>query len=403
MYDPQSPTLLSGEALKDPYAVYEDMRRQAPVYYDRLAHAWCILTFDGVRQVLKDADGFSSDHLRERAEPVLGARVLAQMTGSEHDEKKVATLRGLAEIAMDGYYLPAVEHTMSRLWEKAEGKTSIDFVSEIANPFAIEVTCRLIGIGQRWQNRVVPWNRSVVEFITLLQKEPHDMSRRLADAGYFRAFILRLLEVRRRQPRRDLLSFLARQGSEYGFSDNEIVALALNIFLAASEPLDKVMSYMVFEMLNMPDVFATVKENPREVSKFLVEVLRLHPPVQIIPRISVGEQTVEGVSIPAGSMVYCLIGAAHRDPRQFKDPGVFVLGREDNLIRSAFSPSAQHVAFGSGLHFCIGSMLARRQLEAAFRVSMDYLDHWQLAADPLEERGLYTRGPSHLRLERTRS
>lgn len=374
----------------------------APVYHDRLADAWCVLTFDGVRQVLEDAQGFSSDHLRERAEPVLGARVLAQMSGREHDEKKVATLRGLAEIAMDGYYLPAVEQAMRRLWEKAESRTSIDFVSELANPFAIEVTCHLIGIDQRWKSRVVPWNKSVVEFITLLQREPHDVSRRLADAGYFRAFILRLLEVRRRQPRRDLLSFLAHQCSDYGFSDNEIVALAGNIFLAAAEPLDKVMSYMVYEAFHVPDAYATVKETPREVSGFLAEVLRLHPPVQIIPRVSMGEQTVEEVSIPAGSTVYCLVGAAHRDPKQFKDPGEFVLGREDNLIRAVFSPSAQHVAFGSGLHFCIGSMLARRQLETAFRASMDYLDHWRLAADPLEERGLYTRGPSHLRLERTR-
>lgn len=399
MSDLDNPTLLCDEALDDPYPVYRRMREQGSVYHDLIADAWCILDFDLVRTVLQDSTGFSSHHLADRAEPVLGARVLAQMTGAEHTEKKAVTMHRLATVAMDGYYLPAVEAAVTNLWERVKDAKRLDLVEELAGPFATDVTCELLGINAEWKNKVLPWNRSVVQFITLLQQTPDERSQRLADAGYFRAFMLRLVETRRRSPRHDLVSYLAEHGADSGLTDDEIVALALNIFLAASEPLDKTLSYLVYETLRSPALEESVATGTGKIADILAETLRLHPPVQIIPRIAVGEQTLGGFSIPDGSTVYCLIGAAHRDPSYFQDPDKFILSRKENSVRSAFSPSAEHLAFGSGVHFCIGAMLARRQLETAFRASLSHLPRWRLSADPLTEHGLYTRGPSHLILE----
>lgn len=399
MLETPKPTLLSDDALHDPYTIYREMREHGRVYHDEVADAWCVLDFGLVQEVLQNSGDFSSKHLADRAEPVLGARVLAQMTGTEHKEKKAVTMQGIASVAMDGYYLPAVEHTVQKLWEDAKNESTLDLPRQLADPFATEVTCALLGVDHSWKSRVLPWNRSVVQFITLLQQAPDKRAERLADAGFFRAFMLRLIETRRRSPRHDLVTYLAEHGTEAGSADDEIVALALNIFLAASEPLDQTLSYLVFEVLRSPELEQTVRQDQGKVSDLLTETLRLHPPVQIIPRIAVGNQEVAGVRIPDGATVYCLVGAAHRDPDHFDDPDVFILGREENSQRRAFSPSADHLAFGSGLHFCIGAMLAKRQLETAFRTSLPYLNQWILAADSLEEHGLYTRGPSHLFLE----
>lgn len=210
-----------------------------------------------------------------------------------------------------------------------------------------------------------------------------------------------MIEARRRSPKHDLLTYLAVNGAKSGLTDNEIVALALNIFLAASEPLDKTFSYLIYEVLRSPELERKIREDPTLIGDALTETLRLHPPVQIIPRIAVGKQTIAETEIPEGGTVYCLIGAAHRDPHHFPNPDEFVLSRKENPQRSAFSPSAHHLAFGAGLHFCIGSMLAKRQLEAAFQASAPFLNGWRLADNPLSEHGLYTRGPSHLFLERS--
>lgn len=399
MSDTQKPTLLSESALENPYPLYQRMRENGPVYYDQEAHAWCILSYDLVRKVLQDPANFNSKHLDERAEPVLGARVLAQMDGHEHDEKKAVAMRGIAAVAMDGYYLPAIEHTVKDLWTQKEGKKKIDLADELSSAFAANATCALLGINQQWQHRILPWNKSVVQFITLLHQTSSERSQRLADAGYFRAFITRMIEARQHSPQHDFLSYLAHNGSDAGLSDNEIVALALNIFLAASEPLDKTLSYLAYEVLRSPELMKKITEDATLIGPTITETLRLHPPVQIIPRIASGDQNIAGNHVPDGDTVYCLIGAAHRDPDHFPNPDDFILFREENPQRKAFSPSAQHLAFGSGLHFCIGSMLAKRQIEAAFKASIPFLSHWSLADNPLIEHGLYTRGPSHLFLE----
>ena len=238
----------------------------------------------------------------------------------------------------------------------------------------------------------------------MLQQTPDERGKRLADARFFRAFLQRLVEQRRRSPRRDLLTFLARHGTEAGLSDTEIVALALTIFLAAAEPLDKTLSYAVYEAVRMRDREGDVlTQQPDFIRKLLAETLRLHPPVQIIPRITATEATIAGIQLPAKATVYCLIGAAQRDPAVYADPGEFVMDRPENPSRKAFTPSAEHRAFGSGLHFCIGSMLAKRQLESALTATLPQLGGWQLAPEPMVEYGLYTRGPVHLELERKTS
>ncbi|WP_291473313.1 cytochrome P450 [Corynebacterium sp.] len=365
MSDLDNPTLLCDEALNDPYPIYRRMREHGCVYHDLIADAWCVLDLDLVRTVLQDSTGFSSHHLADRAEPVLGARVLAQMTGAEHTEKKAVTMHGLATVAMDGYHLPAVETAVTNLWERVKDAECLDLVEEPAGPSATNVTCELLGIDAQWKHKVLPWNRSVVQFITLLQQTPDERSQRLADAGYFRASMLRLIKTRRRSPRHDLVS------------------------------------YLVYETLRSPTLEESVTTGTGKITEFPTETLRLHPPVQIIPRIAVGKQVLGGHSIPDGSTVYCLTGAAHRDPSFFPEPDKFILSRKENSVRSAFPPSAEHLAFGSGRHFCIGAMLARRQLETAFRASLSHFPEWRLAADPLTEHGLYTRGPSHLLPEKS--
>lgn len=383
----------------DPMQVFEEMRAVSQdLYWDEDSGAWCAIGHETVRTILNDHEKFGSQHLNTSAEPVLGARVLAQITGSEHDHKKAAALKSISHVAMDSYYLPAVEETARRLWADQKEKRSFDFVESISEPFSIEVTCRLIGLDPRQSRRFLPWNRSVVAFITTLHRDPKDSAHQLRDAALFRAFIRRLITARTRKPHDDLLSYLAVEGQQAGFSTDEIVALIINIFLAASEPLGKTLAYCTFEILRSPEITAKVSADSDVLPAIIAESLRLHSPVQIIPRIVNDNVEVAGRELRPGDLVFCLVGAANRDPRVFTDPDRFSLNRPELVVKSAFSPSSRHNSFGSGLHFCIGAMLAKRQLHAGLCASLPYLHRWRLTDERFPERGLYTRGPVRLDL-----
>ena len=139
-------------------------------------------------------------------------------------------MRGLAQIALDGYYLPIVMETVKQLWEGLAEFKEVDIVNELAATFAHDVTCQLLGIDEQWKARIAPWNRSIVKFITLLHQPATARTKQLADAKLFRRFMLKMIEARRKAPRHDLISFLAVRGYREGVSDTEIVALALNTF-----------------------------------------------------------------------------------------------------------------------------------------------------------------------------
>ncbi|MGD7000894.1 cytochrome P450, partial [Bacillus thuringiensis] len=126
----------------------------------------------------------------------------------------------------------------------------------------------------------------------------------------------------------------------------------------------------------------------------IAETLRYNPPVQLIPRQLSKDTEISGIQLSKGTTVFCMIGAANRDPNAFERPDEFNIYRPDLDIKKAFSGAARHLAFGSGIHNCVGAAFAKSEIEIVVNVVLDNMKNIKLEEDfQYVEKGLYTRGP----------
>ncbi|MFD8952398.1 cytochrome P450 [Streptomyces xanthophaeus] len=185
-------------------------------------------------------------------------------------------------------------------------------------------------------------------------------------------------------------------------SDREVTALILNVLIAATEPADKTLALLFKHLIDHPEQMARVRRDPSLLPAAIAETLRYTPPVQLIPRLAEREAEFAGTTVPAGATVFCMIGAANRDPAAFTAPDTFDIHRADLGTARSFGAAAQHLAFGSGLHQCIGAAFARAEIETVAAMLLPLLD--QVRYSPgfrYRETGLYTRGPASLSLDFT--
>jgi cytochrome P450 len=166
------------------------------------------------------------------------------------------------------------------------------------------------------------------------------------------AYVAELAERRRREPRNDLLdALLAAEEAGDRLSSTELQDMVLNILLGGHDTVRSLLGIAVMLLLRHPDILALARSSPDAVPAVVEEVLRFESPVMFVPRVANEEVALGDVAIPAGDSVLLCITAANRDPRRFRDPGRFDITRGTRA----------DLAFGRGLHFCIGAALARAE------------------------------------------
>jgi pulcherriminic acid synthase len=159
---------------------------------------------------------------------------------------------------------------------------------------------------------------------------------------------------------------------------------------------------MFANLLQHPDQLKAVREDRSLIASALAETLRFSPPVHMIMRQPAEDVTVTGGTIPAGSTVTCLIGAANRDGGRYGDADSFNIFRTDLDSANAFSAAANHLAFALGRHFCVGALLAKSEVEVAASQLLDAMPDVRLRSGfRPAERGVFTRGPASLPVEFT--
>jgi cytochrome P450 len=161
-----------------------------------------------------------------------------------------------------------------------------------------------------------------------------------------------MIEQRRRHPGPDVISGIIAAHDEKGAVDGEeLLGLVTTIVLGGVPTTAELLTFMIYELLNRPGQLEMLKNNPTLAAGAVEEVLRFDPPVTMTPRFALMDTEVGGVPITAGSAVWVVMAAANRDPAQFNDPGSFDITRTPN----------DHLAFGEGVHHCIGAPTARLQ------------------------------------------
>ncbi|WP_244178564.1 cytochrome P450, cyclodipeptide synthase-associated [Streptomyces rubellomurinus] len=399
-------SILSEDFAADPYRYFAGLREQAPVHYEPALDSWFLSRYEDVRRVLTDHRAFTTETLQVRAEPVMRGPVLAQMAGAEHTAKRKIVVRGFTGPALE-QQVRAVRANAAELLAPFLPRGRMDLVNDFGKPFAVRATLDVLGLDEQDAEPITEWLGGVSEFITSLALTPERRRHCLDCAEQLEAHLRPVIEQRRRRPGGDLISQLCTAGSGgtgtgTAMSTREVTALIINVLVAAVEPADKTLAQLLKQLIEHPEQLAQVRRDPALLPAAIAETLRRTPPVQLIPRQVERDAVFAGTPVPAGATVFCMIGAANRDPAAFTDPDAFDIHRPDLGTARSFTAAAQHLAFGAGLHQCAGAAFARAELETVAALLLPLLDGVRLAPGfRYRESGLYTRGPVALPLEFT--
>ena len=364
-----------------PYPAYRTMRDEAPVWYDERTRMFAVTRYDDVKAVLLDTERFSSERptgRRDKRSDLIQSiyeekgwvpgRTLASRNDPNHRQ-----MRGLFNHAFRPSKIaemePAIERIAHDLIDAVIAQGEADWVRAFAVPLPLMMIGLQMGVNLDDIWRIKAWTDAWVQRLGLMQTTDEVMwstEMEIEAQHYFQPIFDRL----RVEPDGTLLSDLVNtEIPEWGrpLTDEELHAeMMADTFVGGSETSTNALSAGAMLLAQHPEQWAKLKADPGHYVPLLVEeVLRMESPVQALFRTATVDVELRGVTIPAGSMVSIRYGSANRDERLFNDPDRFDLDRTN--VRS-------HLAFGFGVHHCLGAPLARRELLHGFRAMVDRFD-----------------------------
>lgn len=272
-------------------------------------------------------------------------------------------LRGLVSKAFTARRIarlrPRVEQIVADLVRAARKRESVDAIAELAYLLPVTVISELLGVPRSDHERFKSWSDALARGLDpdfLLP--PDQLAGQRQARTEFRAYFGELTARRRVEPADDLLSALVRlQADGAPISDAELLSTCSLLLVAGHETTVNLIGNGTLALLRHPDQLDWLRRHPDAIGDHVEELLRYDPPVQLTSRIAAQDAEVAGQPVRAGEPVLLLIAAANRDPAVFDDPDRLDLRRE----------TTRHLAFGLGIHFCLGAALARLEGEVALR------------------------------------
>ncbi|MBE2997934.1 cytochrome P450 [Nocardiopsis sp. HNM0947] len=388
------PDLLSPEFAADPYSAYRAMLEEAPLLWHEATGSYVVSRYDDVARVFKEPI-FTTENYAWQLEPVHG-RTILQMSGREH-----STMRALVAPAFRGKELqerfrPVIERNARELIDGFRHTGRADLAHDFARRFPVNVIVDMLGLDRGDHERFQRWYTSIIGFLGNLSQDPQVAEDGLRTRDELEEYMIPIIRERRADPGTDLLSELCTAEVDgTTLSDQDIKAFVSLLLAAGGETTDKALAALFTNLIENPDQLARVRADRSLVDRAFAETLRFSPPVHMIMRQPQEDVELSTGTVPAGSTVTALIGAANRDPRRFSDPHTFDIDRPDLPTDTAFSAAARHLSFALGRHFCVGALLARTEVEVAVDQLLDSMPDLRFdeGADTSEE-GLFTRGPA---------
>lgn len=380
--------------LDNPYPTYARLRRDSPVHRSALAGGWLVSRYPDVVAALGNPETFSSDiRLSTRArhgQKVVDTPSMITLDPPDHTRLRRLVNRAFGPRAIASL-APRVEQLARELIAPLTRGEAFDWMDQFARPLPVVVIAELLGIPMADRHRFRHWSEALARTL-----EPN-MSRATKIAGVaagraLAAYLQTVVEARRRNPQADLISRLVaveEQGSRLGL--DELLALLRLLLIAGHETTTNLLGNGLYALLQHPEQRRWLAANPDGLRDAVEELVRFDSPVQIDRRIARHDCVIAGTTIPAGAFVFLLLGAANRDPELTANPDQLDLAR----------PSCKHVAYGRGIHHCLGAPLARLEAATAFRVLLQVCPApQQLGPSPRYRRQAVLRGLEHLPIRR---
>lgn len=372
----------------DPYPTYAEMRRTGPVLPTRLGN-WSTTGHALCNQVLRSRDfGVDDPAVRRRRTEQFDLSLL------DRDPPDHTRLRRLANPAfsprlMRGYE-PMIESTMHRLLDRSGRHDQLDFVTEVAAPLPIAVITTLLGVAYDDEDEFRRYGASIGGALDGLRSLRHAREV-LAAQTALNGMLDELIERRRTEPGDDVISLLVAELGDQ-LSITELAPMALLLLVAGFETTVNLLGNALLALLGHPEQWELLRSEPHRAADVVEEVLRYDPPVHQTARVAHRDTELGGRTITHGQWVVALLGATGRDPDVYADPDVFDITR---------TPEKEHLAFSSGVHYCLGAPLARLEATIALRVLADRATDLRLVGPVVPRRSRTLRGPAHLPISLT--
>ncbi|MGH7782153.1 MAG: cytochrome P450 [Candidatus Binataceae bacterium] len=276
---------------------------------------------------------------------------------------------------------PRIRQIAATILDKAAKSGRFDLMTDLANPLPVMVIAEMLGVAPEMYESFKRWSDKVVEADNTLpgMPIPEDIKAAFAELN---AFFAEQIERRRKTPGPDLVSALvAAHDASEALSSAELLQFVVLLLLAGNETTTNLIGNGTLALGRHPEQLAMIQGNPAMLPVAIEEMLRYDGPVQSTFRIAARDCAVGGSEIKSGTGIFVILAAANRDPAMFSNPDRFDITRSPN----------DHLAFGEGIHFCIGAGLARLEATVAMGAMLERFPHLRLAAPetPLKYKGSY--------------
>ena len=354
------------EYIADPYPFFARARAEEPVFYSPQTDLWMVSRYDDIWAVLRDPARFSAANALSPVSPFTPEAQRILLEGdytlkpalTNNDPPDHTRVRGHINRAFSARRIAQLEPQIRRYTDGlidafvAAGRAEL--IHQFAYPLPIQVVFRLIGIPEEDMDQIKEWCGDRVLFI-FGKVSPEEQIACAHNLVAFWRYIKDFCELRRREPQDDLTSELAAiaDKDESQLSMHEVASVVMGLGFAGHETTTNMIGSSVMHLLNSGQ-WSRLSADPALVENAVEELLRFDGSVPVWRRVAKQEVVLGGVTIPAGGKLGLLLGSANRDPAHFAQPDLFDIHRAD---------ARDHLAFGKGIHFCIGAALGRLEIK----------------------------------------
>jgi pimeloyl-[acyl-carrier protein] synthase len=379
--------LLRPEIRANPYPFYARIRDEDPVHWDEAMGFWVIARYADVSSIYRDARFSRAMGLagafqrlpeaeRERTKPLYDS---FSKTMPYTDPPYHTRLRGLANKAFTPHVVermrPHIQKLLDGLLDGVQANGRMDVMRDVADVLPATVIMEMLGLPLEQRAQFKEWSDDVFGTLGVVRHDPQVMDKGLDGLEQGTSFLRTIHDQVLEEPKDDLFTALALAAEEGSrLSHEELYANVIVLLAAGHETTTNLIGNGTLALLRHPDQMQKLRDDPALIGNAVEEILRYDNSVQVTYRVAAEDVELGAKTIRRGQIVNLLLGAANHDPAHFPDPDRL------DITRSV----SHQIAFGAGIHYCLGSPLARLEGQIAFNTFLQRFPNLRLATEQLE-------------------
>lgn len=378
--------LISDEFLRNPYPVLHQLQSETPVYWSESIGAWIVTRYDDILTTFRDITHFSNegrlgraiDYLTPEQRANFGAfqahyatKSLLHSDPPDHTRLRALVNKAFTPRAVESMR-PRIQALVDGLLDQALSAGPLDLIRDLASPLPAVVIAQIVGAPSGDSRLFKRWSDDILAFQGVNRPTLEALERSQRGLVEMRTYLIGLIDDRRQHPQDDLISRLVAAESEgEHLTESELVSTCVTLLVAGHETTISLIGNGLLTLLRHPAQLQQLRQEPTLMPSAIEEMLRYESPVARQPRRILQDVTLGGQQLRQGQIVFQFLNAANRDPAYFPDPDQFDLRRPNN----------RHLAFGQGIHFCVGAPLARLEGPIAIGAVLRRMPNLRLTSD----------------------